>query len=282
MPTIAHEAPIELLRRNPMLAVELLRDVPGLDLPGNADATLGCTDLSNVIPAQFLADMVITVKGGPGKGPVLAVVVESQLRNPEEKEFSWPVYLTTARKLNQCEALLLVICPDTGQADACRRVIRTGHPGFDLRPIVIDPSTTPDPAGPGSPEMTVFAACMGTIDLEHEAGQHHVLNAVRDLDTEQRRAYTTLILAVASDAARHALEAMMTTFSYKSDFIEGFVEEGIAKGKAEGLLKVLGSRGIRLTGKQSDLVQTCHDLEQLDLWFDRALTANTAKDVFRD
>jgi hypothetical protein len=50
----------------------------------------------------------------------------------------------SARRISKCPAaVLIVLCPDPAEAEKCRRPIRTGHPGFDLVPIVIDSSHTP-------------------------------------------------------------------------------------------------------------------------------------------
>jgi CHAT domain len=56
-------------------------------------------------------------------------------------------------------AVLVVICPDPAEAPSCAEVIRTGHPGFDLAPIVISPQNAPGPDS-GGPWLTVFGACM--------------------------------------------------------------------------------------------------------------------------
>jgi hypothetical protein len=79
-------------------------------------------------------------------------------------------------------AFLLVICPDPGEAEKCRRIIRTGHPGFDLAPEVIDPLNTPGAYGDSSPYLAIFAACMGAIDLETEQGARQVLSPQRVRD----------------------------------------------------------------------------------------------------
>jgi hypothetical protein len=279
-----------------MLAVALLHDVPDLHLPKDVSASLASTDLTSVVPAQFLADVVILIRDQADGKPVLAVVVESQLRSGKKKEFSWPVYVTTGRRLYKCPTVLLVIAPDPAAAHACRKVIRTGHPGFDLVPIVIDPGSTPDPDDPGlarvGPEVTVFAACMGALDLEQDKERRRVLDVVRGLDTELRRTYQTLILAVVSETARHALEELMATPVFKSDFVDALIEQGLEQGleqalerearaRAEDLLKVLASRGFQLSKSRRDEVQACLDIAKLARWFDRALTASTADEVFQ-
>jgi hypothetical protein len=93
------------------------------------------------------------------------------------------------------------------------------------------------------------------------------------------------MLNLASDAARRRLETMMTTMEWKSDFIEGFVQEGLEKGmvkaKAEAVLKIIDARAIDVTTQQRDQVSSCADIAQLDEWFDSALAAGTAADIFK-
>ena len=98
---------------------------------------------------------------------------------------------------------------------------------------------------------------------------------------------------------------MMTTMEWKSDFIEGFVQEGLQKGmqqglqqglqdgmqqgmaqgevkaKSEDVLKIIDSRAINVTAQQREQVTSCTDIAQLDQWFDSALTAETAADIFK-
>jgi hypothetical protein len=97
---------------------------------------------------------------------------------------------------------------------------------------------------------------------------------------------TTIILALASDAARHLPEAMMTTSEYEKTFVERIHDQGIAEGKAAGkaeaILKLLDARHLVPSGEQRQRVTSCTDALQLDRWFDRAITAGTAAEVFAD
>jgi hypothetical protein len=299
MPSVAHEAPIELIRQHPGLAVELLRAMSDVDLPSEIAVSLGPTDLSEVVPVKFLADAVVIVANKATGEPALVIIIEPQGRDDRTKEFSWPVYLTVARRHLQCQrAFLLVICPDPDEAKKCRRLISTGHPGFDLIPAVIDPLNAPG-VGSASPYLAIFAAFMGAMNLEADQGVRAFLTAVREsgASTADRKRLSTIMLNLASDAARRRLETMMTTMEWKSDFIEGFVQEGLQKGMRQGLqqgmqqgevkarsedvLKIIDSRAIKVTGEQRDQVTSCTDIAQLDEWFDSALTAETAADIFK-
>jgi hypothetical protein len=60
------------------------------------------------------------------------------------------------------------------------------------------------------------------------------------------------------------------------------IEEGRAEGRAEGILKIIDARHIKVTDQQRERVDSCTDLTQLDQWFDLALTAAAAADIFKD
>jgi hypothetical protein len=233
-------------------------------------------------------DAVVVVSDPVTRDPVLVIIIEPQGRSKRDKAFTWPVYITLARKAVNCEnAVLIVVCPDPAEAEKCRKVIPTGHPGFDLQPIVIDPDHAPSSEG-ASPYLLLFLACLPALDIETEAGARQVLNAIRDTGAseDERKVLTTIILVRASETARRLLEGLMTTMEWKSDFVESFVEQGLEQGhlqtKREDLLKVLDLRGLRPTEEQRAQVNASTDLARLDRWFERSLTAETATDIFTD
>ena len=86
----------------------------------------------------------------------------------------------------------------------------------------------------------------------------------------------------------------MKASEYKNDFIESYVQVGIEQGieqgiergavadAAEKLLRLLDGRGLKATEAQRAQVTGGTDLAQLNRWFDRAITAEAAADVFDD
>ena len=82
----------------------------------------------------------------------------------------------------------------------------------------------------------------------------------------------------------------MQTSEYEKTFVERIHDEGIAEGEAKGevkgeakaLLMLLDKRMLTLSVAQRDRIRTCADAAQLDLWFDRAVTAGSAAEVFAD
>ena len=293
MPAIPHEGSLDLVRQHPEIAVELVQGTPGIKLPGEVTVALAPTDMSEVVPVQYLADMVVLISNAATRKPVLAVIIEPQLCDSETKRYSWPGYVTTARRVAKCPAaVLVVICPDPAEAAKCRKLIRTGHPGFDLAPIVIDSGGPPGRDGAGGPFLTVFAASMGGIDMESEPGARQVLDAIASAEVSDadRLRMTTIMLRLASDAARQILEAMMKTSEYEKTFVERIHEQGIsvgeargkAEGKAEAVLRLLDARDLAPSQEQRQRVTSCTDPAQLGLWFDRAITAGTVTEVFAD
>ena len=298
--TVTHEAPLELIRQCPGVAVDLVRAMTGLPLPADPKADLGPTSLNAVVPAEFTADAVVVVTDRATGATALVIVVEPQGREDKTKAYSWPAYLAIVREAVQCpSAVLLVVCPDPREADKCRQVIRMGHPGWDLYPIVIDPVHAPASDGAG-PYLTLFLACLPALDMSQEGNARRVLAAIRDTGGShaERKRLTAIILKRASDAARQILEAMMKADEWKDDFIESYVkigveqgiEQGIERGdqqgaartKAQDVLKVIDARKLKPTREQRAMVTADAGLDKLDLWFDRALTAATVADIFKD
>jgi len=204
------------------------------------------------------------------------------------KVYSWPAYLANVREAVHCpRAILIVICPDPREAEKCRRVIPMGHPGWDLRPIVIDPLNAPNAAG-ADPYLILFLACLPALDMQSEAGARLVLTAIRETGASDadRSRLTAIILNRASDDARQTLEALMSSTEWKDDFIESYVKIGVAQGaadaKAEGILEALDARGLRPTEEQRARVTATAGIDQLNRWFRLALTADTADEVFKD
>jgi hypothetical protein len=255
---------------------------------------LGSADMSQVAPAQYFADTVVVLTDEQTRKPVLAVVIETQGRDRKTKKVSWPVYLTTAIKANKVpRAILVVICWDPREAARCRRVIPTGHPGFDLYPIVVDPRTFPSWED-ASPYLVILAGATKAIDLATPRGRDAVLTAIEQARAghADTAALSTIILGVADTAARGELEALMASPKFHSTFVDGLLQQGEEKGlekglekgavksKVEDLIKVIRARGLGLTQAQQELVTSCSDLSQLDTWFDQALDAKTADDIF--
>src|SRR5712664_803933 len=111
MPSINHEGPIELVRKHPQLAVELVRRLTEIPVPGDdaVEVRLGATDASNVVPTKFMADITVVVGDKATRKAILLVVVEPQGRKADEKKFAWPAYLANLRSAHQCDSAVLIV-----------------------------------------------------------------------------------------------------------------------------------------------------------------------------
>jgi hypothetical protein len=70
-----------------------------------------------------------------------------------------------------------VACWDPSEADGCRRIIATGHPGLVFVPIVIDRNNAPPLAG-ASPYLVLFNAVIGAVDLDTKEGRALAVGAI--------------------------------------------------------------------------------------------------------
>ncbi|MGH3189851.1 MAG: hypothetical protein ACRDPY_24135 [Streptosporangiaceae bacterium] len=284
MPSIAHEAAVELLRRSPQLAAALLASA-GVRVPTGAAAVLADSNLSVPEPTELRAD-VVTVHQGSGRK--IVIVTEVQKDPPDgDKRRAWVAYLALAQVEHKCDAALVVIALRERTARASGRPIPTGHPGFVLTPIVIGPDTAPPPAAPGtgpvSAELAVLAVLTGALDLGDAETRRMVLQAIARLDAGRREIYTRLIRATASAAVRRALEELMATV-FHDDFIDGLLAQGEERGRAQGeaamLMRVLAARGFTVPDDIRQRIQSCTDLGQIEAWGERAVTANSLDEIF--
>jgi len=85
MPGIAHEAPLELLRRDPLL----LRGL-GVAIPADATAAMASADLSASVPAELRADAVVVLSGTGGARLAVIVEVRSTSARTAPGGWSWP------------------------------------------------------------------------------------------------------------------------------------------------------------------------------------------------
>jgi hypothetical protein len=74
------------------------------------------------------------------------------------------------------------------------------------------------------------------------------------------------------------------TFEFQSRYARRLLAEGRAEGRAEGearmLLRVLAARGIDVPDDIRARITGCSDLDQLERWADRALTATSVHELF--
>jgi hypothetical protein len=293
MPSFDHEALLELFRRRPTLAPELLRDA----LPAAGHVEVSDTSLGEISPTERKADLVLLCSASPGGAPQRVLIVEVQLSIDADKHRAWWSYLVSAHIRHRCDGVLVVVTPSARVAAWASKPIALGHPGVSLQPIVLGPSAVPvvtDSAEAArSPELAVLSAMVhGRGDLAGDIARA-AFAAVRNLDEERAALYNDVVLMSLRAAARTIFEDLMAngTYQYKSDFAKRYVaqgrkegrEEGRAEGEAAGralaVLAVLGARGVGVSPAVRERVLGCTDVALLDVWIARAANAKEAGEV---
>lgn len=292
MPSFQHEGLVELFRTQPTLAAGFLADVFNVAIPDFAAARTESCDFTDIGPREFRGDTAFVLSDGGGT-PLLGIVVEIQLGKDETRKWSWPVYVSTLRARLQCPTYLLVVSSDPAVAAWSRRPIELGHPGLVLRPLVLGPDLIPAVTDPGLaidvPERAVLSAIAHGESPDADAVFAALLAGLHETDDEHGKMYYDLVLAALSTAAKKRLEAMMAIkYEYQSDFARRYVAEGRAEGLAEGraeeavraVLTVLEARGIEISETARGRITQCVDPDLLEVWLRRAVTAESAEELF--
>jgi hypothetical protein len=281
MPSLAHDALVDLFRNRPSLGAELLSEALGVTLPAYTEARVISADLTDIRPAEYRADLVVLLldEGAPR----WALVIEVQLGIDPRKRFTWPAYATTVRAAHGCPVGLLVVAPGDAVAAWCAEPIETGIPGFVLSPPVLGRAGVPvvtDPAEAARrPELAVLSAMAHGDGELGTAIAAVAMPAVARLDPERARFYGDLVLHSLNAAARRALEAMMKGYQYQSDFAKKYVAEGRAEEAAQAVLTVLRVRGLAVPEALRERILAEKDAARLERWLEKAAVATSIAEV---
>jgi hypothetical protein len=300
MPTLEHNAIVEMFRENPELAPHLLALLFHVDIPPHASVVVVESSLDQLIPVEFRADLVIELRDANGV-LVLAIVLEVQRDKDPDKEYSWPVYVTVVRAKKRCPTVVLVVAPDAEVATWAAQPIDLGLGFGTLRPVVLGPASVPEVTDPVVAEQETELAVLSAV--AHGNGPNGLtvvqaaLVALARLDREHAVVYFQIIWNALREPMQRALEALVmerqaegeTKFPpFAQRIFERGVHEGELKGELKGrledkrdtLLRLLARAGIRLTEDETARVTACDDPALLDRWVDNVLGAKTAADVF--
>jgi hypothetical protein len=299
VPSLDHEVLVELFRQRKSLAPDLLAHVFGIELPEYSEIRTEEATLNELVPTEYRADLVLLLENA---APVFGIVVEAQLQSDSRKQFSWPVYAATIRARFECPCVVMVVTPDESVAEWASASIALGGRSV-FKPEVLGPSAIPritstDDAR-SAPELAVLSTLAhGREDDALEVAKA-ALEAIADLDDDHVRLYYDLILDALSEAARKELRSMVLSrkYEYRSDFARKYYGEGLEKGREQGreeglekgreegratmLLKLMELRGFQPSTEVVAQVRACSDSEQLERWFERAMTAVSFDDIFR-
>jgi len=140
------------------------------------------------------------------------------------------------------------------------------------------------------PELVVLSAIAHGADPDRSKVLDALLSALTAVDPPLANLYCDLVLAALPEAAQHYLEGLVATgtYEYQSDFARRYFSQGKAAGEAKGkaageakaVLAVLDARGIDVPARARARIAECSDIDQLDAWVRRAVTADSVHDLF--
>jgi hypothetical protein len=303
MPTLEHNALVEMFRENPELAPHLLVTLFHLDVPLYASVAVVESSLDQLIPVEFRADLVLELQDANGT-LVLAIVIEVQRDEDPDKKLSWPVYVTGVRAKKRCGTVILVVAPGADVAAWAAENIDLGLGLGNVKPLALGPAVLPEITDPVVAEKETALAVLSAV--AHSNGPNGLavvqaaLVALGLLDQEHAAVYFQVIWNGLREPMRQALEALIMErqIEGKATFppfmqklidhgkLEGIregklagIREGQLEGKRDTLLRLLTRAGIAITENESARIQACTDMATLDHWIDNILGAKTAAEV---
>jgi len=277
-----HESHLLLFRNQPALAVQLMREALGVEVPAYREARVISADLTDIQPAEYRADIVVQLINDAS---VLGIVVEVQLSVDERKRFSWPAYVSGLRARLECPVCLLVVTADDAVTRWAARPVEIGGLNQFI-PYVLGPSGVPHITNEidarANPELAVLSAMAHGDDDDVERSARIAIaaqSAMAGLDADRSKLYFDLILNSLSEAARQALNSMDAhTYEYQSDFARHYVAQGRAAGAADVIARLLAVRfGPLSTETQRDIREA--SIADLDAMAERLLAAGSLREA---
>ncbi len=292
--SVLHDVLVALFQQRPQLAAELITDALHVPLPLHDASEVMASDLTQLVPSEYRADVVVRLRRGDDVRH--ALIVEVQLGKDERKKWTWPLYATALRAREHVPVTLLVLAPRAAVADWASLPIELGQPASAFVPLVLGPSLVPmvtrSADAERSPELALLSVLAHGHGPDATAIAIAAIHSLHLLDADAGRFYYDFILGALNDAARKALEQYMlgidlSKYEWQSDFAKKHIAQGVAQGVAQGrlegkidaLLFALNSSGLRPTTEQVAMIRACRDDHALNTWIVRAASASSVADV---
>ncbi|MGW0484843.1 hypothetical protein [Nonomuraea sp. NPDC003214] len=292
MPSPPHDALVSMFRDRPQLAVEILRDLIGKQLPETPLVRVEPNTFNTRPSDDFDADLVLSM--GPPQSPAHAIVVEIQQDTSKDPR-KLARYAASLWLMMHCDATVLVVCPNRATAVHYMRPVDSGLTGYRLHPCVLGPDSIP--AITDAKEATAHLD-LATMSVMVHGRNRKVIEAfataLADTADDHAPQYYEYAYSMSAPEIRQLLEEIMTstTWPVYSPFAREHFgrgkdegrEEGREEGKAEEAAKlvilVLTARGFTLPDQTHTQITTCKDLNQLETWATKAATIQTLDELF--
>lgn len=162
MPSITHQALVEMFRSRPTLAVELLRGALHIAVPLAPVIAPVEASLDDLVSTEHRADLVLALRAEDDAPAMAVVIVEVQLGRDADKPWTWPLYLSVLRERNRCLVWLLVIAPAEEIATCAASPLEFAPGNGAVTPVVLGPGMVPwvtdAAAAKANPELALLSA----------------------------------------------------------------------------------------------------------------------------
>ncbi|GGN65749.1 hypothetical protein GCM10011579_036540 [Streptomyces albiflavescens] len=292
MVTSAHEASHRIFQERPEILTPVF-GILGIPLPEKATVDVLTPDATELRPLERRVDSVLRI--GPSDGDGFLLAIEAQGRRDADKESSWAYYVSYLWAKYRLPVLLLVVCQDRGTAKWATGPFSCGARGWTAQtthPLVVGPDNLPviteRRAVAENVAMAAFSAVVHGRSTEGTAILDPLARVLQSMDGKSAEYYYEFVevglgATPAGDKWREIL-SFVSYFPGRGTVRETAYLEGKAEGKAEDraslILRVLDKHGVSVPEDTRDRITSCTDLDTLALWFDRALTATAAEDLF--
>lgn len=297
MVSSSHEALHWVFQKDPALLTRAFQSVLRVPFPEPRDFAVLNTDVTEIEPVERRVDTLMRVDTDEG---TYLLVVEAQGKQDEGKRGSWPYYLSYLYAKYGWEPVLVVITQNSATARWAAQPIRRGLPGWHsmtVRPLVIGPDNVPVIASEREAERDIPLAVLSAMTHGRGAKAAAILEplafALRTVDAESAAVFGQLIESCLADSrAKEIWRDLMSEIRYffNNPVAEKVREEGRVEGREEGrvedraemTLRILEWRDVPVSDAVRERVLACSDLNLLEVWARRAMTAERAEDLLSD
>ncbi|MFF2085503.1 hypothetical protein ACFVVM_17145 [Nocardia sp. NPDC058176] len=251
-------------------------------------------DLTEIEPIERRADTVLRIVTAESS---FLLVIEAQNKKDDSRPGAWAYYLAFLHAKYGIPVVLVVVCRNRTTATWAEGPHSIGHatwPCVTLHPLVLGPHNVPavTDVETAATDLPLAALSAITHATRPEIGAIlEALSAALHLvgDHDDAQIYTELVeLGLGrTRGARIWRNLMSIDLSFfRGETSQRLREEGREQGRIEGrvhdILRILQRRGIELPPAAEAKINACRDLDELDAWFDRAVDARAADDLFAD
>jgi len=291
MVTSTHEASHRIFQEHPEVLTPVFEAL-GLPPPRKAVISALTPDATEIRPLERRVDSVLKVE--PSEGDGFLVAIEAQTKRAPDKGINWAYYVAYLHAKFGLPVLLVTVCrnPATATWAAGPFNCRVGTWTTQItQPFVLGPGNTPlitdESVVARQSAIAAFSAMVHSESKKITAILDTLARGMRFFDKGTAMYWCELVeVGLGETPARETWRGLQklvaTYFPGHGTLFEETYLAGKTEDRASLVLRALEKRGIPVSQDIHDRITSCTDLDTLTLWFDRALTATTAEELFAE